>query len=255
MSTSGTTGTPKLVGHILTSLSKSTKANPERGRDQNWGMLYDYTRFAGLQVFLQSVISGARLIAPNYDTPLGEKIALFLEMNCTHLSATPTFWRKIIMTPGSEKLNLKQVTLGGEIADDRILSGVSAQYPNARVAHIFASTEAGVGFSVSDGKAVFPESHLTNPPPGVDIKVEGAKLYVRNPHVMPGYLGETRVFSEGDGWVETGDTVEIKQGLVSSAGQRKGCIEPIRGRCITKCFSWARIQLQGHLVEIVLAEG
>jgi long-subunit acyl-CoA synthetase (AMP-forming) len=30
--------------------------------------------------------------------------------------------------------------------------------------------------------------------------------------VMPGYLGETRVFSEGDGWVETGDTVEIKQG-------------------------------------------
>ena len=49
--------------------------------------------------------------------------------------------------------------------------------------------------------------------------------------------------------------IYARKGLVSSTGQRKGCIEPIRGRCITKCFSWARIQLQGHLVEIVLAEG
>jgi len=47
----------------------------------------------------------------------------------------------------------------------------------------------------------------------------------------------------------------LKKATVSSTGQRKGCIEPIRGRCITKCFSWARIQLQRHLVEIVLAEG
>ncbi|SDP63760.1 Transposase and inactivated derivatives [Sulfitobacter litoralis] len=47
----------------------------------------------------------------------------------------------------------------------------------------------------------------------------------------------------------------LKKAAVSSTGQRKGCIEPIRGRCITKCFSWARIQLQRHLVEIVLAEG
>jgi len=51
-----------------------------------------------------------------------------------------------------------------------------------------------------------------------------------------------------------GISIAIKL-MVSSTGQRKGCIEPIRGRCITKCFSWARIQLQGHLVEIVLAEG
>ena len=47
----------------------------------------------------------------------------------------------------------------------------------------------------------------------------------------------------------------LKKATVSSTGQRKGCIEPIRGRCITKYFSWARIQLQRHLVEIVLAEG
>ena len=55
--------------------------------------------------------------------------------------------------------------------------------------------------------------------------------------------------------VEALNEAIAKNGPVSSTGQRKGCIEPIRGRCITKCFSWARIQLQRHLVEIVLAEG
>ena len=224
MSSSGTTGTPKLVSHSFASLTKSTKDNVARGKTQRWGMLYDYTRFAGLQVFLQSVVSGALLITPDYDAPLDEKIALFAKMGCTHLSATPTFWRKIIMTPGSEKLQLKQVTLGGEIADDRILGGMSAHYPQARVVHIFASTEAGVGFSVSDGKAGFPQSYLTAPPAGVDIKVDDAKLYVRNPHVMPGYVGEQRVFASSDGWVETDDIVEIMQGRVFFLGRASGVI-------------------------------
>ena len=117
-------------------------------------MLYDYTRFAGLQVLLQSIISGSVLIEPIFEYSLEKKIKNFIDHNCTHLSATPTLWRKILMTPDSDQINLLQATLGGEIADDKILSAVSKHFPNARIAHIFASTEAGVGFSVIDKKRI-----------------------------------------------------------------------------------------------------
>ena len=224
MTTSGTTGTPKLVSHSFDSLTQSTKMNPIRGQGQKWGMVYDYTRFAGMQVLLQSVCSGALLLAPNYDEPLNNKLAAFVTQMCTHLSATPTFWRKIVMMPSSKKLTLQQVTMGGEIADDRILAVVARQYPTARVAHIFASTEAGVGFSVADGKSGFPASYLINPPKGVEIRIIEEKLHVRNPHVGAQYLGEQTAVSQDNGWVDTGDAVAIRNDRVFFLGRASGVI-------------------------------
>jgi transposase-like protein len=47
----------------------------------------------------------------------------------------------------------------------------------------------------------------------------------------------------------------LKKAAVGSTGQRKSFVEPIRGCLITKCFPWARIELQRNLVRVVLAEG
>jgi len=128
------------------------------------------------------------------------------------------------MTSGAENLNLRQVTLGGEIADDRILATIAGFYPHARVVHIFASTEAGVGFSVTDKKSGFPVTYLTDPPTGVDIKVNNGRLYVRNPNVCPHYLGTNDSFVGNDGWVDTGDSVEIKGDRVLFQGRANGVI-------------------------------
>lgn len=224
MTTSGTTGTPKLVSHTLSSLTRSTRVDANRGAGQSWGMLYDYTRFAGLQVVLQSVLSGACLIAPDYAAPLEDKLDLFAANGCTHLSGTPTLWRKIVMTPGCNRLPLQQVTLGGEISDDRVLAAVAATYPDARVVHIFASTEAGVGFSVRDGKAGFPETYLTDPPAGVELRVTDDQLFIRNPRVAQAYLGTDTAFASVDGWVATGDLVSIRNGRVFFLGRGSGVI-------------------------------
>lgn len=225
LTTSGTTGEPKLVSHTFASLTRTTKMDLARGASVRWGLLYDYTRFAGLQVLLQSILSGSTLIAPALNEPLGNKITSFIINNCTHLSGTPTIWRKLIMTPGSEKLNLQQVTLGGEIADDRILYTIAMAYPQARVIHIFASTEAGVGFSVVDKRAGFPASYLTEPPTTcVGIKVDNGRLYLRNNQVIPHYLGLETSFANDDGWVDTGDTVDIKGDRVLFKGRANGVI-------------------------------
>tara|TARA_Y100000590_G_scaffold400243_1_gene484161 strand:- start:1756 stop:3114 length:1359 start_codon:yes stop_codon:yes gene_type:complete len=224
IATSGTTGSPKLVSHTFSSLTLTTKFNIEQGKNIIWGMLYDFSRFAGLQVLLQSLVSGSKLIAPNHEDSLINKINSFIQNKCTHLSATPTLWRKILMTPKSKEINLVHATLGGEIADDRILSSINLQYPKARVVHIFASTEAGVAFSVSDKKSGFPKSYLNEPPQGIGIKIEKNKLFIRNEHVHKKYLGNDKVFGSKDGWIDTGDMVHITNDRILFRGREDGII-------------------------------
>jgi acyl-coenzyme A synthetase/AMP-(fatty) acid ligase len=223
LTTSGTTGQPKMVSHSLSSLTRSTRTDPKRGDVQIWGMLYDYSRFAGLQVVLQSLLSGATLVAPEYDATLDEKIQMFRQHGCTHLSATPTMWRKILMTPGSQELPLRQITLGGEIADDAIINSLAKVFPDSRISHIFASTEAGVGFSVTDRRAGFPEAFLVDPPMGIGLRIESGLFFVRNEEVAETYLGEEGRLSE-DGWVNTGDMVEVRDGRVYFKGRASGVI-------------------------------
>jgi acyl-CoA synthetase (AMP-forming)/AMP-acid ligase II len=224
LTTSGTTGEAKLVAHTLASLTQTTKVDEVRGAQVRWGMLYDFTRFAGLQVLLQSALSGSLLIAPAQDKALEDKLAAFARHGCTHLSGTPTLWRKIIMTQGAGALGLKQVTLGGEIADERILRTLADHYPQARVTHIYASTEAGVGFSVTDRRPGFPLTYLTEPQMGFNIRVVQDRLFLRNTLVCPHYLGQDTAFASEEGWVDTGDAVEIREDRVFFLGRANGVI-------------------------------
>ena len=223
MTTSGTTGTPKLVEHTLASLARTARCDTERGRGQVWGLLYDYTRFAGLQVVLQSLLSGACLAVPDHEADMETQLAFLVEAGCTHLSATPTMWRKILMTMTGPTLNLRQVTLGGEIADDAVLASLARTYPGARISHIFASTEAGVGLAVSDGRAGFPADYLIDPPAGIGLKIEQGRLWVRNTEVGEAYLDGRGVLGS-DGWVDTGDLVEQRDARVYFKGRETGVI-------------------------------
>ncbi|QZN91404.1 class I adenylate-forming enzyme family protein [Idiomarina abyssalis] len=223
VSTSGTTGKPKLVEHSLYSLTRTSKNDKSKGCKHIWGLLYGFTRFAGLQVVLQSLLSGSTLIAPNTQSSLSCKLNMLSEYNCTHLSATPTMWRKILMEPSSKNLNLTQITLGGEISDGKVLTGLKQTYPNAYVTHIYASTEAGVGFSVKDGEPGFPASYLTAPPNGIEIKIIDGRLWIKNQYVSSEYMGKGGCVSK-DGWVDTGDNVELTSDRVFFLGRGNGVI-------------------------------
>src|SRR4029079_7521996 len=74
----------------------------------------------------------------------------------THVSGTPSHWRRALMTPESRAITARYVRLSGEVADQGILSALRCFYPQARLGHAYASTEAGVGFEVTDGLEGFP---------------------------------------------------------------------------------------------------
>ncbi len=224
LSTSGTTGTPKLVSHSLQSLTRTTRRDMGRGRLHRWGQLYNICRFAGLQVLLQGLLGGSTLILPNIEGPLESQLALLSAEGCTALSATPTLWRKILMQPGAEALSLTQVTLGGEIADAAILGALRHRFPHARLVHIYASTEAGAAFAVTDGLPGFPASFVEKAPGGICLRVENGLLLVHNGLVRPNYFGSTGVFASTEGFVATGDCVALKDGRYHFLGRADGCI-------------------------------
>jgi acyl-coenzyme A synthetase/AMP-(fatty) acid ligase len=211
--TSGTTGTPKPISHSLDSLSRTVVR--EGTASMVWGLLYDPNRMAGLQVILQSLLSGARLVAPPLADPLHERIAALAAGGVTALSATPTLWRRILQLPGSADLALAQITLGGEIADQPVLDALRHRFPDARIIHVFASTETGAAFSVRDGRAGFPVAYLSEPPRGIALEVRDGILHVHSPGASA---------AGPDGFASTGDIVEIVDDRVFFRGRASGVV-------------------------------
>ena len=222
LATSGTTGAPKLIYHTLESLTSTTKQDISKGRGYCWGLVYEPTRFAGLQVLLQSLISGSKLVIPSTNN-FNEQVSTYIESKVNAISATPSWWRKLLMLPNSD-LKLKVISIGGEIIDQNLLDQLLYTFQSAKVTHIYASTEAGVGFSVKDGKAGFPIEWLEE---STDSKV---KLRVSNEGhllVKPRASASGKAMNErinADGFIDTQDVVQITDDRVLFKGRSNGTI-------------------------------
>lgn len=216
--TSGTTGTPKLIPHSFASLTRSMSTR-SIGDEYVWGSLYSLRRFAGLQVFLQSWMCGTPLVLNEESADLSDVLVRFIALGCNALSATPSMWRKLAMHPLFDQLTLKQITLGGEIVDQSVLDMLIKRFPAARITHIYASTEAGVGFAVRDGKSGFPIEYLKNLPSGVAMHIdEHAHLWFSSTSNLSPALNADST------WIDSGDVVEINAARVHFLGRANGSI-------------------------------
>jgi acyl-coenzyme A synthetase/AMP-(fatty) acid ligase len=221
--TSGTTGRPKLVLHTLASLTGAIGAG-ESPTEVIWGTFYDIRRYGGLQIFLRAVLAGSSLLL----TGPQEQVTNFLqragEAGVTHISGTPSHWRRALMSPAADRIAPRYIRLSGEIADQAILNSLRSYYPDAEISHAFATTEAGVAFDVRDGLSGFPTSVLTGTS-GVEMKVVGATLRVRSRRTAERYLGENPpALRDSEGFVDTGDVLELRDGRHHFQGRRDGVI-------------------------------
>ena len=115
--------------------------------------------------------------------------------------------------------------LSGEVADQPLLDQLRATYPNARIAHAFASTEAGVAFDVDDGLAGFPAEFIGAGRNNIDMKIEDGTLRIRSQRNASRYLGDApAAFRGADGYVDTGDLVELQEGRYYFRGRKGGVI-------------------------------
>jgi acyl-coenzyme A synthetase/AMP-(fatty) acid ligase len=207
--TSGTTGVPKLVLHTLHSLGGALPTQPPAGSTLVWSTFYDIRRYGGLQIYLRAVLSGSPLVLSYAGEPTPEFLARAATAGVTHISGTPSHWRRALMSGEAAVMKPQYVRLSGEVADQTLLDNLRAVYPQARIAHAFASTEAGVAFDVNDGLAGFPIEFIDNPAAGIELKVVDQTLRIRSGRNAARYLGAApAVLVSDDGYVDTGDMVE-----------------------------------------------
>jgi acyl-coenzyme A synthetase/AMP-(fatty) acid ligase len=222
--TSGTTGQPKLVAHSLGSLAGTLPRQPPAA-DAVWSTFYDIRRYGGLQIYLRAVRSGAPLVlsSPGESTP--DFLARAADRGVTHISGTPSHWRRALMSGAARRLRPRYVRLSGEVADQGLLDQLRATYPEARIAHAFASTEAGVAFDVEDGLAGFPAEFIDGARNGIEMKVEDGTLRIRSQRTAAQYLGPgAQTLNDSQGYVDTGDLVELQEGRYYFRGRKGGVI-------------------------------
>jgi acyl-coenzyme A synthetase/AMP-(fatty) acid ligase len=222
--TSGTVGPPKLVVHTLSSLTGAIKRNQNQTAKVVWSTFYDIRRYGGLQIFLRAILTGASLVISSPEEPTASFLVRAGSQGVTHISGTPTHWRRALMSPSVQLISPEYVRLSGEISDEAILNQLRATYPKAKISHAFASTEAGVAFEVDDGSSGFP-ANVVHQTPEVEMKVENRTLWIRSSRTASRYLGDAAPnLKDADGFVDTGDMLELRDGRYYFVGRRDGLI-------------------------------
>jgi len=222
--TTGSTGAPKGVRHDwLRQLSRMEGARD--GSGQVWLLAYGPNQFAGLQVLIHVLGTGAILVAPSVRRPQAV-LELVHDHRVDHISATPTFWRFMLAEFRADARpapDLKQITLGGEAAPGALLEELRATFPAAKISHIYAGSEFGSTGSVRDGTDGLPASLLEgHDDADVSLKIVDGELWVRSSASMLGYHGEDD--RPADEWWPTGDLVDVVEDRIVFRGRKTDVI-------------------------------
>ncbi len=191
--TSGTTGRPKQVRHSFASITRAVRRG-EKHKQDVWGLAYNPTHMAGIQVIMQALVNTNSLVRL-----FGlDAVTVFEEIHAhsiTNISATPTFYRLLL---GQKTVcpQLLRLTSGGEAFDARTIERLQELFPKAKITNVYASTEFGALFA-AEGRDFVIKGDLQNL-----VRVESQELLVHR-----SLLGESMKI-DGD-WYHTGDLVEV----------------------------------------------
>jgi acyl-CoA synthetase (AMP-forming)/AMP-acid ligase II len=228
--TSGTTGKPKAVRHTWESLSRPVR-RIEGSPAPRWLQTYRPNFYAGLQVLLQCFVNHGTLHIPGEGLGPSEIAKFIAENQVEYISATPSYWRRLLLFADPATLNAicpVQITLGGEVVDQAILDSLTHHFPGARIVHIYATTELGRCFSVTDALQGFPKRFLAAPSSdGVEMRIQNNELLVRSANAMAGYdhsYSGSHVAGSSDGWIATGDLVATEGDRVAFVGRKSDVI-------------------------------
>jgi acyl-coenzyme A synthetase/AMP-(fatty) acid ligase len=223
--TSGTTGRPKMVVHTLDTLAGPVERILALGAGAIWSTYYDIRRYGGLQILLRALLGGGSIVLSSPHESPAEYLARVAANRVTHITGTPSHWRRALMSPVAREIAPKYARMSGEVADQAIIDKLRTFYPGATVAHAFASTEAGLAFDVNDGQAGFPAQLISDNGPVAAIRIQDGSMRIRSNRTALRYLGNNMPnLMDAEGFVDTGDMIEQRNERCYFAGRREGII-------------------------------
>ena len=227
--TSGTTGIPKLVLHTLATLTGAMQVGTTLGHNAVWGTAYDMRRYGGLaDLPARGASAAARVVlssALEYDQgtspPAPVRAASHTSPGPLRIGAARCERRRERRDGAARMCNCQ-----ARCRPERSSTICHQAYPEADIARTPPPRpRQGHHYDVSDGLAEFPTDYLGRCG-GVEVHCHRrVAVCIRSERNSLGYLGDGVASPfDVDGFVDTGDIVELRDGRYHFVGRHGGVI-------------------------------
>ena len=225
LTSSGTTGHPKLVVHSFRSLLRNAIAHAE-ALDYKKGARvvhhlpchYSFGLVAGL---ISSLSAGIDVVFSEEDLRMSRLSLLCHERDTDTFLTTPFTLRQMLSTGDRFPQNLQKLAIGGDHTAPADVERLREKY-DGEIFLTYGLSEAGPrvatnkigafknGWSLLGRPVGDAEFRIVTMEDGAEQDASGGELYVRSSTLMKGYLSDGRLHSpvDVDGWLPTGDIVE-----------------------------------------------
>jgi acyl-coenzyme A synthetase/AMP-(fatty) acid ligase len=210
----GTTGRPKAILHDLTLFLKRFDTPRPALTTLNF-LLFDH--IGGINTLLHTLFNRGVVVAPEART-VESVLETCRNFSVEVLPTTPTFLRLLLMSGAvPEKIPpcLKVVTYGTERMDQPTLDALCTLLPRIDFRQTFGMSELGIVRVKSEARnSLFMKIGGE----GVQTRVVEQVLHIHSETRMLGYLNTASPF-DSEGWYNTKDIVEVKDGYYKVTGR------------------------------------
>ena len=211
---SGTTGEPKAILHDLSKFLERYRTPRPSLRTIGF-LLFDH--IGGINTLLHTLFNRGVIIIPQSRSPK-DVLEACSSNGAEVLPTTPTFLRMMMIAgliPHIVPESLKVITYGTERMDQSTLDSLCQLLPKVEFRQTYGMSELGILRVKSEAR---DSLFMRIGGEGVELKVVDSVLYIRSETRMLGYLNADSPFDD-EGWYNTKDIVEEKDGLFSIVGR------------------------------------
>jgi long-chain acyl-CoA synthetase len=215
----GTTGRPKAILHDMSHFLRRFDTPRPAFRTLSF-LLFDH--IGGINTLFHTLFNKGVVISP-----LSRTVESILETcrisRVEVLPTTPTFLRMLLMAgaiPERIPESLKVITYGTERMDEPTLSMLCKLLPGVDFRQTFGMSELGILRVKSESR---DSLFMKIGGEGIEFRIVDNLLEIRAQFRMLGYLNAPSPF-DLDGWYNTKDVVELKDGLIKVTGRSSDVI-------------------------------
>lgn len=176
----------------------------------------------GINTVLHGLANGAAVIFPG--SRRADAICELIERHRVELlPTTPSFLRMLLLADYESRYDLSSlrlITYGTEVMPESTLRELAVRFPAVKMQQTYGLSELGVLRSKSESRASL---WVKLGGEGFETKVVDGRLWVKADSAMEGYLNYPQPF-EADGWMDTGDRVEVNGEYVRVLGRESEII-------------------------------
>lgn len=210
---SGSSGKSKAIVHDMKKLFNSFKG---QGKSFSTIAFLLFDHIGGLNTLFQTLSSGGSLVIPSARTPVAI-CKVVEEHQVTALVTSPSFLNLLILSQLADKYDLsslKVINYGSEPMSEFLLKKLTKIFPHIRFSQSYGMSEIGVVKVRSKSSSSLYMSIDSSTP----IRIRDGLLEIKAKTSMLGYINAPSPFTQ-DGWLITGDRVEVKGDYIKILGR------------------------------------